>query len=588
VPERDDTPLSESIRLLLIEGDAIEAAFLCETLSNARDAALEIDPALTLDDGLRRLEQTSYQVVILDLTLEAGDGLDSLARLRAAAGPTPIVVLTREGDPAQVSGALRVGAQDYLVQGEREPRLIERTVLYAAERHRLQADLAVARQREHYAATHDPLTGLPNRASFLGQLGHSMAYAARTQNQAALLLLGLDRFKKVNDSIGHELGDQLLQTLARRLRGLIRRSDVLARLGSDEFIILLHDVQRDHDPARVAQKLLDSFAEPFSLGGQDYRITASVGIAVYPGDGLDAKVLMKNADVAMHHAKQAGSDHYSHYTREMDDAVAHSLDLESGLREALEVGALRVHYQPQVHLTKGLIGAEALVRWNSPSHGNISPAEFIPMAEETGLIHPLGAYVLRTACAHAANWEGAGRGVKVGVNVSTRQLATPDFARTVSQVLRETGLDPCRLELEITESGVLQEGGATLATIRLVRQLGVRVTIDDFGTGYSALSALRYLPVDGIKIDRSFVSDLGRDAAVGTITSSLIDLAYGLGLRTTAEGVETSLQQKFLERKGSPDMQGFLFSRPLPADEFESHLLEERPPWYEALSALAA
>ncbi len=584
VPGPNAAAARDPIRLLLVEDDPVDAAHLREILTSVDEVKFEIEQASHVEEGLQMLRDGAFQVVLLDLSLEEGDGLDTLSRAKVAAASVPIIAMTSQGNEVQALKALRVGAQDYLVKGESEPRLVVRTVLYAVERHRILTDLALARQREHYIATHDSLTGLPNRAAFMDQLQRSIAYAARNQTQVSLLFVDVDRFKNINDSMGHQVGDELLRVVSTRLQDVVRRSDMLGRLGGDEFIVLLQDVQRDHDPARVSQKILDTLSRPCSLNGAEYRVTASVGIAVYPSDGMSADVLIKNADLAMYHAKSVGRNRYSYYAKDMDDQVATSLDMENGLRLALEHHSLLVHYQPQVHVGKGIIGAEALVRWRCPNRGMVSPATFIPMAEETGLIHPIGAWVLRTACEQAVAWQGAGRGIRVAVNVSTRQLASSSFADEVSTTLRETGLDPRRLELEITESSVLEEQGVTLGTIRLVRQLGVRVAIDDFGTGYSALSALRNLPVDALKIDRSFVSDLDSDPSVRTITTSLIDLATGLGLDVTAEGVENTGQMRFLESRGCHDMQGFLFSRPMPAEEFARQLQTPVPPWQEALS----
>ena len=346
---------------------------------------------------------------------------------------------------------------------------------------------------------------------------------------------------------------------------------------------MLQDVYRDYAPAHVAQKIIQSLARPCIIGDQEYRVTASIGISMFPGDSTDPDVLIRNADTAMYHAKAQGRNRFSYFSGNMNEAVATTLDVENGLRRAIDHNNLLLHYQPQLHVGHGqIVGAEALVRWRNPERGLISPDEFIPIAEESGLIYPIGAWVLRSACEDAVRWHGRGR-LRVGVNVSTRQLVDKNFADLVATTLRETGLDPRRLELEVTESSVLQERGVTLATVRLVRQLGVRVSIDDFGTGYSALSALRQMPIDGLKIDRSFVIDLISDPAVGTITAGLISIANGLGLEATAEGVENREQMEFLHSQGCDQMQGNLFAKPMPADEFAAELRSERPIWMQEL-----
>ena len=339
--------MRDPVRLLLVEDDPADAEHLREILTGFGEVNFEIEQASHVEEGLQMLRDGEFQALLLDLSLEEGDGLDTLLRAKVAAASVPIIVMTSRGDEVQALKALRVGAQDYLVKGEFEPRLVVRTVLYAVERHRILTDLALARQREHYIATHDGLTGLPNRAAFMDQLHRSIAYAARNQTQLSLLFVDVDRFKNLNDNMGHQVGDELLRIVSNRLQEVVRRSDMLGRLGGDEFVVLLLDVQRDHDPARVAQKILDMLSRPCTLNGREYRGTASVGIAVYPTDGMSADVLVKNADMAMYDAKSKGRNRYSYYAKDMDDHVATSLDMENALRVALERHSLLVHYQPQ-------------------------------------------------------------------------------------------------------------------------------------------------------------------------------------------------------------------------------------------------
>jgi len=576
----------EVIQLLLVEGDPDAAADIDRMLRGIPGTQFAISQANRVEDALRMLRDGRFEVMLLDLSLEEGNGLETLARAKLAAQSVPIIAITSQGDDAQAIRALRVGALDYLVKGESDARLVAQTVRHAVESQRILNELTLAREREHFIATHDPLTGLSNRRAFREQLARSLAYSERTDSRVALLVLDIDGFKAINDSLGHPVGDQLLNLISQRLLQAARKSDMVARVGGDEFLVMLQPFKRDEDPARVAQRIIRCISRPCKLAGSEYRVTASIGVAMFPRDGSDPDLLIRNADTAMHHAKAEGRNRYSYYAEDMNEAVARALDLENDLRRAIEHGSLVLHYQPQVDVHFGhIIGAEALVRWRDPRRGLIPPTEFISIAEETGLIHPLGACVLRMACEEASRWPSVRRGseLRVGVNVSSRQLRERTFAELVTSTLRETGLDPDRLELEITESSVLHERGVTLATIQHLRELGVHVSIDDFGTGYSALSALKQLPVDGLKIDRSFVSDLTSDGSAATITSGLIAIANGLGLATIAEGVEVVEQMQLLRGQGCRRMQGYLFAKPIPAEDFAAQLASANPPWEEML-----
>ena len=576
----------EVIQLLLVEGDPDAAADIDRMLRGIPGTQFAISRAARVENALRMLRDGRFEVMLLDLSLEEGNGLETLARAKLAAQSVPIIAITSQGDDAQAIRALRVGALDYLVKGESDARLVAQTVRHAVESQRILNELTLAREREHFIATHDPLTGLCNRRAFREQLARSLAYSERTDSRVALLVLDIDGFKAINDSLGHPVGDQLLNLISQRLLQAARKSDMVARVGGDEFLVMLQPFKRDEDPARVAQRIIHCVSRPCDLAGSDYRVTASIGVAMFPRDGSDPDLLIRNADTAMHHAKAQGRNQYSYYAQDMNEAVASALDLENDLRRAIERGSLVLHYQPQVDVHFGhIIGAEALVRWRDPRRGLIPPTEFISIAEETGLIHPLGACVLRMACEEASRWPSVRRGseLRVGVNVSSRQLRERAFVELVTSTLRETGLDPDRLELEITESSVLHERGVTLATIQHLRELGVHVSIDDFGTGYSALSALKQLPVDGLKIDRSFVSDLTSDASAATITSGLIAIANGLGLSTIAEGVEVVEQMQLLRGQGCRRMQGYLFAKPIPAEDFAAQLASANPPWEEML-----
>jgi diguanylate cyclase (GGDEF)-like protein len=580
---RDDAP----IRVLVVEDDPADARWLRTLLEASREPAFEVEEARSVEDGLRRLRDECFQAVLLDLSLEEGQGLAALARARIAAATVPIIAMASQQDEELAVRALRFGAQDHLVKGVTDAQVIVRTLRHAVERHHILTDLATARQREHYLAMHDALTGLPNRSAFLDQLRRTIGYAARHDKQLAVLFFDLDRFKSINDTLGHPVGDDLLKVVADRITRSLRQSDLKARFGGDEFLIALPDVERDHDAARVAQKLGDLLAKPCELSGREYRVSVSIGIALFPRDGADSDVLIRNADTAMYHAKAEPGRGYSYYAEGMNDLVAERLDLEHGLREAFERQRFVLHYQPQVDTQSGeLVGAEALLRWQDPLRGLIPPNVFVPMAEETGMVTAIGKWVLGRACADAVTWRSRVP-LRVGVNVSSKQLVDTGFADYVARTLRETGLPPERLQIEITESSVLEQRGPTLATLQALRKIGCGVVIDDFGTGYAALTALKWLPVDALKIDRSFVTNLGTeysDRTDATIAAGLISIAQGLGLEVMAEGVETIPQLEFLRARGCQLMQGYLFAKPVPRDEFQAEL--DRAPWEDTLAEI--
>jgi len=424
-------------------------------------------------------------------------------------------------------------------------------------------------ERLTYLAHFDELTGLPNRTLFNENLRQVLLDANRRQRLAAIMFLDLDRFKTINDTLGHEMGDTLLKSVAERLRDCVRRGDVIARLGGDEFIVALADVAQYEDVAQVAQKILDSFARPFHLSGRDLFVTTSVGVALYPQDHRDVEGLLKNADAAMYRAKELGRNNYQFYTHEMNAKAFERLTLEIHLRRALERQEFLLHYQPQVDLNTGaIVGMEALIRWQSAELGLVSPADFIPLAEETGLIVPIGEWVLRSACVQTKAWHDAGLPrLRVSVNLSARQLRERDLVRTVNKALTESGLNPRCLELELTES-MLQNVDTAEVILKDLHDVGVYLSIDDFGTGYSSLNYLKRFPIDNLKIDRSFVRDIISDPDDAAITDAIISMAHTLGIRVVAEGVETAEQLVFLHKHKCDLIQGYYFSKPLAAELF--------------------
>ena len=450
-------------------------------------------------------------------------------------------------------------------------------------------DISERKQAEdqiRFLAFYDGLTRLPNRLLFLEGLNLSLASARRQDRRLGVLFLDLDRFKRINDTLGHSAGDRLLQAVAERLKRCLRSSDTLARgevaaagdtvarLGGDEFIVLLTDMARGEDAAKVARRILEALADPFRLDEQEVFITGSLGISVFPHDGEDADTLLKNADTAMYHAKDAGRNGYQFYSGSMNAAAFQRLSMENNLRRALERDEFLLHFQPQVDVATGaIVGAEALVRWRHPELGLVSPADFIPLAEETGLILPIGEWVLRRACVQARAWQDAGYPpLHMAVNISGRQFRQQLLVRSVEQAVAAAGYDPRRLELEITESVLMRSAEETVRTLRHLKEMGSRISVDDFGTGYSSLNYLTRFPIDALKIDQSFVRDITTDPADAAITTAVIAMAAGLKLEVIAEGVETPEQVAFLRRQGCHLMQGYHFSRPVPAEEFEKLL----------------
>ncbi len=421
----------------------------------------------------------------------------------------------------------------------------------------------------HFLAYYDVLTGLPNRTLLRDRLGQLIASSHRDKEQFALLFLDLDRFKYINDSMGHSVGDKLLQSVAQRLQTCVREGDTVSRIGGDEFIVLLREIE-EPGVVQVAEKLLKTLATPFNLSGQEISTYASIGIALYPAHASDIDVLMKNADAAMYNAKENGRNNYKFFSPEMNFRANQVFSMEKDLRVALDQDQFMLVYQPQVDLATGKIcGAEALIRWKHPENGFVSPAEFIPVAEETGQIVAIGEWVLRTACWRFASWQKQGLPVfPIAVNMSIRQLRQPNLADVIESILKETGLNPDSLELEITEGIMMGDNKAAMEFLMRMHKLGVQMSIDDFGTGFSSLSYLKNLPVSKLKIDQSFVRDIGSDESDAAIVRSIISLGHRLDMRVIAEGVETLEQLDFLRIRGCDEMQGYFFSRPLAADDF--------------------
>ena len=433
-----------------------------------------------------------------------------------------------------------------------------------------------AEERIRQLAHYDDLTGLPNRALFSQLLEQALSESNFSGSQAAVLFIDLDRFKLINDTLSHDSGDKVLQMVARRLTEAVPRRDTIARFGGDEFVVLMRDCNIPTDAADAAQKLLNAIAQPVPLEDQEFHLTASIGISTFPNDGQSAQTILKNADVAMYCAKEHGKNNYQFYSSQMNLHSFERLVLERFLRRALEQEEFQLYYQPKIDLVTGcLTGMEALLRWMHPGMGMISPTKFIPLAEETGLIVPIGAWVLRTACAQVRAWQLQGLPpLRVAVNLSARQFAHDDLHASIERVLEQTGLAPELLELEITESLTMDNPEHATALLKKLKALGIRLAIDDFGTGYSSLGYLKRFPIDNVKIDRSFIKDIPNDEDDVAITQAVIAMSHSLRLKVIAEGVETAEQLAFLRTHGCDEAQGYLFGAPMPAEDFVKLMLQ--------------
>ncbi len=433
-----------------------------------------------------------------------------------------------------------------------------------------------AEKKIRHLAYYDNLTGLPNRRTFHDRLQLALALANREGRQVGLLFLDLDNFKDINDTQGHDFGDALIRKVAERLSSDMRDSDTLARLGGDEFVVVLTSINGRESASAAAERVLSLFCLPFIIDGRKVYSSASVGIAIYPDDGPDVESIFKCADTAMYHAKNEGKANYRFFSSEMNQRIMRRVALESNLRQGMKKGEFFLQYQPQWDLrTSRIIGTEALLRWQSEDFGLLMPAEFIPMAENSGQILALGEWTLRSACMQAKKWAQAGYSdIKVGVNISGLQFRQPDFLDIIGQIIHDTGIAPMVLDLEFTESVIMGNASRTIDTLRSLKKMGVRLSIDNFGTGYSSLSYLKHFPMDRIKIDRSFIADVNHNRDDATIIEAIISMAHSLNLKVTAEGVENGDQLDFLAKRNCDEAQGFYLTRPMSAEDFTGRLAD--------------
>jgi diguanylate cyclase (GGDEF)-like protein len=556
-----DRPLTP--RLLLVEDNPGDAVLVREMLRSALSDGFEFVHTELLEEACRTLERDGAACVLLDLSLPDAQGLEAVTRIQVAAPEVPIVVLTGLDDERLALNAVQEGAQDYLIKGRVDDVLISRSIRYAIERKRAEVQLA-------HQALHDPLTGLPNRTLFLDRLELALARGQRRPSAVAVLFLDLDRFKVINDSLGHDTGDRLLVDVAARLQAVLRPGDTVARFGGDEFTILCDDIDGERDAIIIAERVGEAVAAPYVLDETEAYLTASVGIAIASSRDARPEALIRDADAAMYRAKERGKSRYELFDDAMRKRAVERLHTENSLHRAIERGELRVYYQPMVELSSDLVvGVEALVRWQHPDRGLMLPAQFIPLAEETGQIVELGEWVLREACMQHRRWMAEHKHdapLRLSVNLSARQLAQPDCVADVASALEDTGMAAAELCLEITESVVVQDTEMAIQALDALRAQGVLIGIDDFGTGYASLTLLKRIPADLLKVDRSFVAGLGSDPQDTPIVRSVVGLAEALGLAAVAEGVETSEQLAELRDVECRFAQGFHFARPMPAE----------------------
>lgn len=549
------------VTLLLIEDSPDDAALIRDVLEQSPMFRSTVEHRVRLEKGILRLAEGGIDVVLLDFSLPDSFGIDTFRRLHSAHPEIPVIVLTGLDDDQLALQAVSEGAQDYLLKKDLEQRLLTRSIRYAIERNR-------AEQQLLHNAFHDTLTGLANRALFGDRLDMAMAGARRRPTgQFAVLFFDLDRFKNINDSLGHNVGDQLLVALARRLETIIRPGDTVARIGGDEFAILVNDMHDVADAIQVAERILEGFKDPFPIDCNEVFVSASIGIAVHDHATTEADAMLRDADIAMYRAKAAGKGRYEIFNPEMHASAVALLKIETELRRALNRGEFVMHYQPIVALKeRKILGFEGLVRWQHPERGLVAPAGFITVAEETGLIVPLGWWVMEQSCRQIREWQSEfpmDPPLFISVNVSGRIFADHHVVEGILDILGRTGLPPESLRLEVTENVILEHSESVMAKMQQLRAKGVQLSIDDFGTGYSSLSYLQRFQYDTLKIDRSFISGMQPGTDSQAIVETILTLASTLGIGVIAEGIETAEQMIRLRDLDCPQGQGFWFARPV-------------------------
>jgi len=593
---------AERARVLIIDDEPHIRNILFESLKANCDCVT----AASAEEGLEILRKQPCSLVISDINMKGISGLEMVPRIVAAAPDTVVIIMSGAQTMENAVGALRVGAFDYLMKPfdlrlvdaavrrglehyqlrvtkrryevDLEEKIQQRTAALLNTTRQLETEIAErnrAEERLNYLAYHDLLTELPNRTLFQDRLGQAISTAKRENQLIAVFLLSIDRFKSVSETLGSACADQLIVEVAERLARTMREGDTLAYWGKDEFAFLFSQLVSSEDAIHISKRLQATLMSGFKLGSEEIYLTSSIGIVLYPLNGYDQAILMKNAAAALAQAQQQGGNNYQFYTAEMNAQARRRFSLESSLRRAVDREEFVIHFQPKVDINNWQVtGAEALIRWNHPEEGLISPGEFIPLAEESGLIASIGDWVLHNSCLQLKEWTSHFPDFALSLNISARQFQDPNFFSSVMSTLETTGVQPRNIELELTESSIMTNLDSGISTLISLRNSGVGISIDDFGTGFSSLSHLKRLPIDVLKIDRSFVQEASTDPDDAALVMAIINLAHSLRLKVVAEGVESEEQLKFLHLLRCDEIQGYLFSKPLPAAEFKKLLCE--------------
>ena len=566
--------LPENAKVLIIDDEEQVRALLVEILGTSYECLT----ASSAEEALSTIARQTFDLIISDIDMGGMTGIELIPRLLSVSPDTIVIMISGNQDIEIAIEAMRVGAFDYItkpldlrhVEAAVERALHHRSLILEKEQYKEQLEQLLQERTAEVdrLAYYDTVTHLPNRILFEDRLSKAVSIAKSAHQTFGVLFISLDQFKKVNDSLGHGLGDSLLREFAERLKSCINETDTVARFANDEFAVLRAQIQGTKDVIETIGALSQVLKFSFDVEGQELFATASVGVSLYPLDGEDGQTLLKNAGAALYKAKRSGGANYQFYTADMHDLASKRLALETSLRRAIQNEEFLIHYQPRVSVDSlEIVGVEALVRWQHPQLGLVSPAEFIPLAEDTGLIVPIGEWVLRQACWQSKRWQQLGYPpIQMAVNICARQFHDQDLAQTVIDILDETKLAPQHLELELTESSIMQHGELVASVLSRLKGMGVDIAIDDFGTGFSSLASLKRLPIDALKIDKSFVRDATTDPDDAALVMAIITLSHNLRLKVIAEGVETEEQLRFLQLLRCDEIQGYLFSRPVPAE----------------------